>query len=317
MKIVFLDRATIGPTVKIVPPKEECEWIVYDKTDENQIVERLKDVDIVITNKVPIQVETIKKSPKLKMISVAATGYNVVDVEACLKNNITVSNVRGYAIHTVPEHTFAIILALRRNLTGYRQDVIDGYWQKSKQFCFFNHNIHDLNGSRLGIIGKGAIGEAVAKIGQAFGMEVIFSARKGAKNIPTSYTSFEETIETSDIITLHLPLTTNTENLISKREFQSMKHSPIFINTARGGLVDEEALVDALDKELISAVGLDVLTSEPPKENNPLLKIAHKKNVIITPHVAWASKEAMQILWEKTIANIDNFLIGNPSNIVH
>ena len=316
IKIVFLDKNTIGPTVQINRPNTSHEWISYNKTNHNEILERLKDVDIAITNKVPFQEETVKQLPNLKMISVAATGYNIIDTKACFKKGIVVSNVKGYAVHTVPEHTFSLIFTLRRNLIGYRQDVIQGLWQKSKQFCFFTHSIKDLHGSRLGIIGKGVLGSAVAKIGNSLGMDVVFAARKKATNIPIGYVSFDEVIKTSDIISLHLPLTPSTQNLISHEEFKAMKKSPILINTSRGGLVNEEAVIEALDNKYISALGFDVLTSEPPQKNHPFLKILDRPNVIITPHVAWTSMEAMQILWDQVILNIDNFLSGQPSNIV-
>jgi glycerate dehydrogenase len=315
-KIVFLDRDTIGPSVQINRPKHPHEWIVYDKTTPNQVIERLSGADIAITNKVPILAETLEKLTNLKMICVAATGYNVVDTNACSNKGIIVSNVRGYAINTVPEHTFSLILALRRNLMGYRQDVIDGLWQKSGQFCFFTHSIQDLNGTRLGIIGRGLLGLAVEKIGLALGMDVVFAARKGSGNVKAPFTPFDEVIATSDVITLHLPLTPASQNLISQKEFQAMKRTPILINTARGGLVNEKDLVAALDNGSICAAGFDVLTSEPPKAENPLLKILERPNVIITPHIAWASEQAMQTLWDQVVLHIDNFLAGQPSNIV-
>ena len=316
MKITFLDRSTIGPTVKINLPTAEHEWEVFENTNAEQIVKRLKDTDIVITNKVPLRDNVLEQLPKLKMISVAATGYDVIDINACTKRNITVSNVRGYAVHTVPEHAFALIFALRRNIVGYRQDVIDGEWQKSGKFCFFNHEIKDLYGSRLGIVGEGVIGQAVASIGRSLGMDVVFAAHKGVENLGPLYTPFEEVMETSDVISLHAPLTTGTRNMISIPEFEIMKNRPILINTSRGGLVDELALVAALDKDLIAGVGFDVLTTEPPQADNPLLSILARPNVIVTPHVAWASEEAMQTLWDQTISHVDNFINGKPSNVV-
>lgn len=314
--IVFLDRDTIGPTVQLNRPSHEHEWIAYDRSTPNEAIERLQHADIAITNKVPIRSEALSRLPRLKMIAIAATGYDVIDIAACEERGITVSNVRGYAVNTVPEHAFALIFALRRNLIGYRSDVIRGKWQESGQFCFFSHEIRDLSGSRLGIIGEGAIGQAVASIGRALGMDVVFAAHKGVEGLGPLYTPFDEVIETSDVITLHAPLFSSTRNMISTPEFEAMKKKPILVNTARGGLVDESALVDALERGLISGAGFDVLTTEPPAPDNPLLSVLERPNVIVTPHVAWASHEAMQTLWDQTISHIDNFLDGRPSNVV-
>jgi glycerate dehydrogenase len=316
MKIVFLDRDTIGPTVSITKPAFEHEWVEYGKTAPEQVSERIADADIVLTNKAPIRAEQVAAAPKLKMISIAATGYDVIDIPACKERGIVVSNVRGYATNTVPEHAFALILALRRSIVGYRQDVIDGKWQESGQFCFFTHPIKDLAGSRLGIMGEGALGQSVAQIARGFGMEPVFAAHKGATGLGPLYTPWEEVIETSDIITLHAPLMPATKNMISTPEFEAMKKKPLLINTSRGGLVDEAALVDALDRGLIAGAGFDVLTKEPPVADNPLLTVLDRPNVIVTPHVAWASEEAMQTLWDQVVFHVGNFVAGKPSNVI-
>lgn len=316
MKIVFLDRDTIGPTVTITRPGFEHEWVEYGKTPPEKVAERIADADIVLTNKAPIRAEQVAAAPKLKMISIAATGYDVIDIPACKARGITVSNVRGYATNTVPEHAFALILALRRSLVGFRQDVIEGEWEKSGQFCFFNHPIKDLAGSRLGIIGEGALGASMAQIARAFGMEPVFAAHKGVTGLGPLYTPWDEVIETSDVITLHAPLMPATRHMISTPEFEAMKNKPILVNTSRGGLVDEAALVDALDRGLIAAAGFDVLTAEPPAPDNPLLKVLDYPNVIVTPHVAWASEEAMQTLWNQVVEHVENFVSGTPSNVI-
>jgi len=315
-KIVFLDRETIGPGVILNRPQTDHEWVEYQATAEAQVLERAKDADVIITNKVPIGETTLAGLPNLKMIAIAATGYDVVDVAACSNRGIIVSNVRGYAINTVPEHAFALIFALQRNIVGYRQDVIDGAWQKSGQFCFFTHPIRDLSGARLGILGEGVIGQSVARIGRALGMEVVFASHKGVEGLGPLYTPWDEVMETSDVLTLHAPLMPATRNMISTPEFEAMKRKPIIINTSRGGLVDEAAMVDALDRGLISGIGFDVLTSEPPQPDNPILQILDRPNVIVTPHVAWASTEARQTLWNQVAHHIDNFLTGQPSNVV-
>ena len=316
MKIVFLDRDTIGPTVTITRPSFDHEWVEYGKTAPDEVAGRIVDADIVLTNKAPIRAEQLASAPKLKMISIAATGYDVIDIPACKERGITVSNVRGYATNTVPEHAFALILALRRSIVGYRQDVINGEWEKSGQFCFFTHPIKDLAGSRLGIMGEGALGQSVAQIARGFGMEPVFAAHKGATGLGPLYTPWDEVIETSDIITLHAPLMPATKNMISTPEFEAMKKKPLIINTSRGGLVDEAALVDALDRGLIAGAGFDVLTKEPPAPDNPLLTVLDRPNVIVTPHVAWASEEAMQTLWNQVVHHVDNFAKGTPSNVI-
>lgn len=315
-RIVFLDRSTIGPSVTLTKPGFPHNWVDYDRTRPDQVVERLAGADIAVCNKVPIRRDAIESLPDLKMIGIPATGYDAFDVEACRERGIVVSNVRGYATNTVPEHTFALILALRRGLIGYRQDVIDGEWQKADQFCFFNHPINDLAGSTIGIMGEGALGQGVARLAQAFGMRVLFAAHKGVEGLGPLYTPFEQVLAESDIITLHCPLMPATRNMIAGPEFAAMKRRPLLINCARGGLVDEAALVAALDSGQIAGAGFDCLTSEPPKPDNPLLAVLDRPNVIVTPHTAWASNEAMQTLWDQVILHIENFQAGRPSNQV-
>ncbi|MFT4729319.1 MAG: glycerate dehydrogenase [Granulosicoccus sp.] len=316
MKIVFLDRDTMGPNIELTRPNFEHEWAEYERTAADEVANRIKGADIVITNKAPIRSSALSEQGDLKMISVAATGYDVIDVETCRTMGIQVSNVRGYAKNTVPEHTFALILGLRRSIKAYVDDVIAGEWQRSGQFCFFNHPISDLAGSRLGIIGAGSIGQSVASIARAFGMEPVFAARKGATEYGHLYRSWNEVIETSDILTIHAPLTTETRHSISQDEFNRMKNKPLIINTARGGFVDEEALVVALNAGLISGFGFDVLTTEPPENSNPLLTVQHQPNVLLTPHIAWASQQARQEVWRQTTAHIEGFVNGQVLNAV-
>ncbi|WP_342361077.1 D-2-hydroxyacid dehydrogenase [Terrarubrum flagellatum] len=315
-RIVFLDRGTIGPTVELARPAFDHEWIEYASTAPADIVGCLKGARIAITNKAPIRRADLEALPDLKMIAVAATGYDVVDVAACRERGIIVSNVRGYAVNTVPEHTFALILALRRSIIGYRQDVIDGKWREAGQFCFFTHPIRDLAGSTLGIIGEGAIGQAVARLGQAFGMRTLFAAHKGVSGLGPLYTPFDEVLTTSDVITLHSPLTPGTRDMIDMAEFRKMAKRPLLINTARGGLVVESDLVRALDEGLIAGAGFDCVTAEPFPVDHPFSAILERPNVIVTPHVAWASEEAMQTLWRQVIGHIENFEKGRPSNTV-
>jgi len=262
-----------------------------------------------------MRAETLARLPDLKMIAVAATGYDVVDVQYCKGQGIAVANIRNYAVHTVPEHAFAMILALRRNILAYRQDVENGVWNKSEQFCFFTHDIGDLYGATLGIIGEGAIGQSTAAIGRAFGMRVLFADHAPPKMQGVTFTPHETVLAESDVISLHCPLIPATRNLIDITAFRKMKRNALLINTARGGLVDEAALIQALDEGLIAGAGFDVLTVEPPRNGHPLLDL-RRNNFILTPHVAWASDGAMQFLADQLIDNIDLWAAGKPQHLV-
>jgi glycerate dehydrogenase len=240
-RVVFLDRASLK--AKVRRPSCAAEYVEYAKTSVEEIVLRLKDATVAIVNKVPMRAETLKQLPRLKMIAVAATGYDVVDVGYCKERGIAVANIRNYAIHTVPEHAFALILALRRNILAYRQDVESGVWNKSDQFCFLTHDIGDLHDSTLGIIGEGAIGQGTAAIGRAFGMRVLFADHPPPKMEGVTFTPHEQVLAESDGISLHCPLIPATRNLINIDAFRKMKRNALLINTARGGLVDEAALI--------------------------------------------------------------------------
>lgn len=315
-KIVFLDRATIAPQIGLRAPSFPHELVVHEHTRPEQVVERLAGASIAIVNKVPLTSAALEQLPELRLIAVTATGTDCIDKAFCQQRGIAVSNIRGYALNTVPEHTFALMLALRRNIVAYRDDVLAGEWQRSGQFCFFNHAIHDLGGARLGIIGEGVLGQRVAEIARAFGMVPLFAAHKGRSGLGPLYTPWDEVLATSDIITLHSPLTPQTRGMIALPEFRAMARRPLIINTARGGLVDEDALVQALDEGLIAGAGFDVAAAEPPAADSPMMCIAGRPNVILTPHVAWASDEAQQALADQLIDNIDNFVAGCPSNLV-
>jgi len=311
--IVFLDRSTLQARVR--RPAFEHTWQEYAVTNVGNVVERLRDATIAITNKVPLRMAQLQGLSKLRMIAVAATGYDVVDVPYCRTRGIAVANIRNYALHTVPEHAFALITALRRNLLAYRQDVERGRWQAVDQFCFFDHPIRDLHGSTLGIVGEGVLGQATAAIARGFGMKVLFADHPPPKAEGVQFTPFEDVLTQSDVISLHVPLTPETRNLIGIEQFRKMKRTAILINTARGGLVDEPALVQALTEGLIAGAGFDVLTNEPPKDGNPLLDL-RLPNFILTPHIAWASDGAMQFLADQLIDNIEAFLRGSAQNLV-
>jgi len=312
-RVVFLDRDSLKARVR--KPACATEYVEYGKTSADEIVPRLKNATVAIINKVPMRAATLQQLPNLKMIAVAATGYDVVDVGYCKEHGIAVANIRNYAVHTVPEHTFALILALRRNLLAYRQDVENGVWNKSDQFCFFTHDIGDLHGSTLGIIGEGAIGQGTAAIGRAFGMRVLFADHAPPRMEGVTFTPHEQVLAESDVISLHCPLMPSTRNLINIDAFRKMKRNALLINTARGGLVDEVALIQALDEGLIAGAGFDVLTVEPPRNGHPLLDV-RRPNFILTPHIAWASDGAMQFLADQLIDNIELWCAGKPQHLV-
>ncbi|MBS0447746.1 MAG: D-2-hydroxyacid dehydrogenase [Proteobacteria bacterium] len=315
-RIVFLDRATIAPQVSLRRPAFDHHYVEHDHTAPGDVPARLDGATIVITNKAPITAETLERLPALRLVAVAATGTDCVDKAACAARGVAVANIRGYAVNTVPEHTFALILALRRNVVAYRESVLAGRWQQSGQFCYFDHPIRDLAGARLGIIGEGVLGQRVAEIAKAFGMVPLFAAHKGKSGLGPLYTPWQEVLETSDVITLHSPLTPQTRGMLAMPEFEAMKRRPLIVNTARGGLVDEAALVEALDRGLVGGAGFDVVDGEPPAPDNPLMRAALRPNVILTPHVAWASDEAQQALADQLMDNIERFVAGRPTNLV-
>jgi glycerate dehydrogenase len=312
-RVVFLDRSTLKANVR--RPAFAHSWQEYPVTAVSELPERLRGATVAITNKVPLRAETLRQLPELRLIAIAATGYDIVDLAYCKANDIAVANIRNYAVHTVPEHAFALITALRRNLLAYRQDVERGRWQQCEQFCFFDHPIRDLHGSTLGIVGEGALGQATAHIGRGFGMQVLFADHAPPKAPNVEFTPFEQVLEQSDVISLHVPLSPATRHMIGLEELRRMKRSAILVNTARGGLVDEQALVQALREGLIAGAGFDVLSSEPPKEGNPLLEL-RLPNFILTPHIAWASDGAMQFLADQLIDNIEAFTAGRPQHLV-
>lgn len=313
MHIVFLDRASIQADIR--PPAIPHRWSDYPATAPAEVVARLQDADIVVTNKVPLRADALQALPQLRMIAVCATGVDNIDVDYCRRHGIAVANIRDYALHAVPEHVFMLILALRRNLLAYREDLRRGLWQRAAQFCLFTHPIHDLHGSTLGVIGHGALGRAVARLAEAFGMRVLVAERKGEATPRAGRVAFETLLENSDVISLHLPLTAATRALIGTAELARMRRHALLINCARGGVVDEQALAEALRHGTIAGAASDVLTREPPTAGNVLLDL-DVPNFILTPHVAWASREAMQALADQLIDNIEAFAQGRARNRV-
>jgi glycerate dehydrogenase len=311
--IVFLERHSLDAQVR--RPAFAHSWEEHGKVAAADVVARLERATIAVVNKTALRADTIGKLPALKLVAVAATGTDNIDVAACRERRIVVSNIRNYAVHTVPEHAFALILALRRNLMAYREDVARGLWQKSEQFCLSGHPIRDLHGATLGIFGEGSLGQGVASLARAFGMRVLFADHAPPKAAGVQFTPADRVLAQADIVSLHLPVTPQTRNMIGAGELARMKRGALLINTARGGLVDENALADALRQGIIAGAGFDVLSTEPPVMGNPLLA-GDIPNFILTPHVAWASKEAMQALADQLMENVEAFVSGNPRNVV-
>lgn len=311
--IVFLERNTFN--IPFRRPSFEHEWVEYGETDEDQIVDRLRDATIAICNKVGLRANTLSQLPKLRLIAVAATGTDNVDLPYCRANGIAVCNTRGYAVSSLPEHALMLMLALRRNVVAYRDDVKAGRWQEARKFCLLDHPIGDLRGTVLGIVGFGTLGQAMAQLGRAIGMEVIVAERKHATSIRPARRSFADVLRLSDVLSLHCPLTEETRDLIGAKELGQMKRDALVINTARGGLIDDHALLEALRSGRIGGAGIDVLRVEPPREENPLLD-ADIANLIVTPHNAWASRQAMQTLADQLVDNLEAFVRGEPRNLV-
>ena len=288
----------------------------YGTTEAHETLERIRGADIVITNKVVISAQAFAENPQLKLVAVTATGVNNVDVEAAKQNGTAVCNIRAYGNESVAEHAFMMMITLMRNLPAYQRDVAAGLWENSPFFCHLGAPMRDLNGKTLAIFGRGNIGKTLATYAQAFKMNVVFAEHKNAQSVRDDYVSFDEAIRSADVVSLNCPLTPQTANMIGEAELQQMKPGAILINCGRGGLVDEAALVAALKYGQIGGAGFDVLTQEPPRDGNPLLK-ARLPNLIVTPHIAWASQEAANRLFDILLDNINRFVAaGNPQNLV-
>jgi glycerate dehydrogenase len=314
-KIVFLDAETFAPGVALPKPGFPHQWVDYPATAPDEIAAHAGDADIVIVNKVRIGGRELDVLPKLKLVAVAATGYDNVDVAAAREKGVGVTNIRGYSVGAVPDHVFALILALSRNIFAYSAAVRAGRWQDGGQFCFHDFPIFDLSGKRLGLIGSGSLGSRVAEIGRAFGMDVVFAARKGF-GAEGGKLGFDDLLATSDVLSLHCPLNAQTENLLSDREFALMAKKPLLINTARGGIVDEAALERALDAGLVAGAGFDVTRPEPPPADSAIMRLARRPNVLVTPHVGWASFGAQQALANQLKEVLESFVAGARMNRV-
>ena len=316
MKAVFLDFATMGAGLDLAELEGlVAELVVHDESPDETIAERIADAEIVFTNKIRLTRELLEQAPKLRFIALTATGTDNIDTGCANEHGIAVANIRHYCTQSVVEHVFGVLLSLTHSLERYNDAVRAGDWQRSTDFCMLHFPVRELSAMTLGIVGYGALGQGVARIAREFGMTVLVSARPGTDSVPDDRVDFDELLATSDIISLHCPLNDTTRKLFGAREFTAMKDSAILINTARGGLVDSQALADALENGQIAAAAIDVLPQEPPVDGDPLLDY-RGDNLIVTPHIAWATDEARQNAIDELAANTKAFLDGTERNRV-
>ena len=310
MKAVLLDWATMGPGLDITELQALLPDLeIYDDTDNKQMPERIASAEIVLGNKVMLSESLFNGAPHLRLIGLTATGTDNVDLVAAKKRGIAVCNIRAYCTQSVAEHVFGCLLNLAHNLDAYATEVRQGAWQEADNFCMLTHPIRELSAMTLGIIGYGELGRGVANIARAFNMDVIVAARPGTDDIPDGRVSMDELLRRADAITLHCPLGDATRKLFGAAEFAAMKRTAFLINTARGGLVDSQALVDALRAGEIAAAAVDVLPQEPPVNGDPLLDY-EGRNLVVTPHIAWGTLTARQAAIDELTANIAAFLDG-------
>ncbi|MFL2105054.1 D-2-hydroxyacid dehydrogenase [Desemzia sp. FAM 23991] len=319
MKIIALEGYTTNPgDLSWEGLNELGDVTIYDRTsltNEQEIIDRIGDAEVVLTNKAPLTKKVISACPSLKYIGVLATGYNVVDVKTAQEKNIVVTNVPDYSTQSVAQMTIALLLEICQQVGHHNQAVHEGKWEEHPDWTFFDYPLIELSGKTIGIIGFGSIGQATAKIAQAMGMEVLAynrSQSEEGKKLAT-YVELDELLEKSDVISLHIPLVEETEALINQETIFKMKDGVILLNTSRGGLLDEEAVAEALNNGKIYAAGVDVVSTESIESTNPLLKA---KNVFVTPHIAWATKESRARLIEIAVDNIKQFINGKPENVV-
>lgn len=318
MKAVILDYQSLAPsdldqTALWALP---FDWTVHEYSTAAQAEQRVQGMDIVLSNKVVLDKKLLQANPQIKLIIVLATGTNNVDLAAAQQLGIQVSNIVAYSTESVVQHTFACLLHLQNRLQAYATAVKQGLWSDSQSFTFLDYPIQELSGKTLGIIGYGAIGKRVQHVAEAFGMHVLISQSVVPGKLQAGRTAFSEVLAQSDVLSLHAPLSPYTQNLIDDKALASMKKSAIVLNMARGGIVNEEALLAALEQGIIAAAATDVLSQEPPPVNHPLLRYA-QTNLLITPHIAWASQQARQVLLQQVEAILQGFLNGQPINQVN
>lgn len=314
MKAVFLDFGTMGAGLDLRELESlVSELVIYDDSPDATVAERIGDAEIVFTNKIRLTRELLENAPNLRFIALTATGTDNIDTDCARSHGIGVANIRHYCTQSVVEHVFGVLLSITHSLGQYHRSVRAGDWQRSTDFCMLHYPVKELSAMTLGVVGYGALGQGVARIAREFGMQVLVSARPGAETVPDDRVGFGELLTGSDVISLHCPLNDDTRNLFGAREFEAMKRTAILINTARGGLVDSRALADALESGQIAAAAVDVLPEEPPVGGDPLLDY-DGDNLIVTPHIAWATDEARQNAIDELAANTRAFLGGIERN---
>ena len=309
----FLDAETIA--CPLVKPQRVTDWTIYEQTTPEQTAEHIKGCNIVFTNKVKIGPAELNTAPELRLIVVAATGYDIIDLDACRRHDVAVANSPGYSASSVQEHTIALMFAVARNIVPLRRAACDGTWSSATTFCLHTHAIIELAGKTLGIIGSGSLGCATAKLCEALGMKVVFATRHTGQQDDLPRIDLDKLLSTSDIISLHCPLDAANHHMINAAALAKMKPQAILINTARGGLVDPVALCAALEAGTIAGAGIDVLEQEPPPADHPLLTCKHP-GLIVTPHVAWASMEVQIRLAQMVADTADSYLTGTPVHLV-
>lgn len=317
MKIVLLEGGSLGEDVSLDGFNELGEVKIYSKSDIDENADRIKDADVVVLNKIPVDDSLLGKAEKVKLVCLTATGTNNVNFDYTNGRGITVCNVKGYSTDSVAQHSFAMLLNLYEHLPYYDHFVKSGDYSNAKSFSVFDYGFSELAGKTFGIIGLGAIGRASAKIAKAFGCRVIYYSTSGAHDDEEyERVDLETLLKTSDVVTIHAPLNDNTRNLISYDQFALMKKNAVLLNTGRGGIVNEEALYDAIVNDKIMAAGLDVLSVEPMSKDNILLKIQDSNRLLITPHIGWGTIEARTRCVEEVILNIKAFYDNAPRNVV-
>lgn len=316
MRAVFLDGETLGEDVDLSATREQFgELVIHPHTDAGEVAQRIQGFDVVIVNKVPVTRRDLTAGDTPPgLIAVVATGVNNIDLDACRELDVTVANCRGYGTDSVAQHTLCLMLALSTRLLDYHDAVDAGDWHRARQFCLLNFPVRELAGRTLGIVGLGTLGSRVAELARAFGMDVLVAQRPGGEPRPDRV-PLDDLLPQVDVLSLHCPLTADTRNLIDAARIDRMKDDAVIINTARGGLVNEEALVSALRDGRLGGAGFDVLSSEPPRDGNPLLDV-DIPNLIVTPHTAWASAEARQRVCDQLAGNIRAWVAGDPVRVV-
>jgi glycerate dehydrogenase len=316
MKAVLLDWATMGPGLdtselrSLLPDLE-----IYDETPDDEIAARILGAEVVLGNKVMISDALFEGADALRFVGLTATGTDNIDLDSARRHGVAVANIRAYCTESVVEHVFGSLLGLTHQLQGYAADVRAGAWQEARNFCMLTRPIRELSAMTLGIVGFGELGRGVARMGAAFGMDVLVAARPGSGSVPDGRVNFDELLAQADAISLHCPLTEATRGLFGREQFAAMRRDAFLVNTARGALVDSQALVEALRNGEIAGAAIDVLPSEPPVNGDPLLDY-DGDNLIVTPHIAWGTREARQAAVDELAANIRAFLEGRERNRV-